>query len=934
MASHLPGSGGNSFGTRAQLTVGGKTFAYHSLPLLAKAAGVALETLPYSTKILLENLLRQEDGDIVKKQDIEALLRNDPTKDSEYEIQFMPARVLLQDFTGVPVVADLGAMRSAVLAKGGDPEKINPLQPVDLVIDHSVQVDFFGTPDSMRKNVELEYERNGERYQFLKWGQGAFKNFQAVPPATGICHQVNLEFLAHVAMVRDVKGTDWIYPDSLVGTDSHTPMVNGIGVVGWGVGGIEAEAAMLGQPCSMLIPQVIGFELRGRLPAGSTATDLVLTVTQMLRKRGVVGKFVEYFGDGVGNLSIADRATIGNMAPEYGATIGIFPVDQKTIDYLRMTGRTERAERAESYFKAQGLWHDPSARPTFTDVLTLDLASVEPSLAGPSKPHDRSALKAVRGSFRRFVADYMKDALKDVPAADVAAWTASTAPYAWPGPERDEPHRDARLGVLGTGVKTQNASGGGGEYALTHGSIVIAAITSCTNTSNPSLMIGAALLARNAAARGLKPAPWVKTSFAPGSKVVTEYLADAGLQAHYDALGFNLVGYGCTTCIGNSGPLPEHIGSAIEQGDLATVAVLSGNRNFEARIHPLVLANYLASPPLVVAYALAGNINVNLTQDPLGQDKDGKPVFLKDIWPNADEVGALVSKHVTSAQFGRTYADVFTGDEMWQKTKTVKGAAYEWSETSTYIRKPPFLEDWIVQAGKETEIKAARVLGLFGDFITTDHISPAGNIGPASPAGKWLLEHGVAQADFNSYGARRGNHEVMIRGTFANVRIKNRIVERDGGFTKHFPDGREMTIFEASEKYAAEKIPLVVFGGKEYGSGSSRDWAAKGTRLLGVRAVVAESFERIHRSNLVGMGVLPLQFMNGESVGSLGLKGDEVIDIVGLDKVLPGATIKVGIRGASAAVREVTVRVRIDTPNELRYYRNGGILPFVLGKLM
>ena len=925
----------NTFGTRTELKVGSKSFTYHSLPALEKATGKSLAKLPYSTKILLENLLRQEDGDIVKRQDIEALMNNDLKADSEYEIQFMPARVLLQDFTGVPVVADLGAMRSAVVEKGGDPQKINPLQPVDLVIDHSVQVDYFGQSDSMRRNVELEYERNGERYQFLKWGQGAFKNFQAVPPATGICHQVNLEFLAHVAMVREVKGQEWIYPDSLVGTDSHTPMVNGIGVVGWGVGGIEAEAAMLGQPCSMLIPQVIGFELKGKLSPGATATDLVLTITQMLRKRGVVGKFVEYFGEGVSNLSVADRATIGNMAPEYGATIGVFPVDAKTIDYLRMTGRTERAERAEAYFKAQGLWFDPKARPEFTDVLTLDLATVETSLAGPSKPHDRSVLSGVRTSFRKFTAEYMKEALKSVPSDKLTAWTTSTEPYACPGPERDSSHRDAGLGALGTSSKVNEPSGE--SYGLTHGSIVIAAITSCTNTSNPSLMIGAAVLARNAEAKGLKPAPWVKTSFAPGSKVVTEYLADAGLQKHLDAMRFNLVGYGCTTCIGNSGPLPEHISLAIEQGKLATAAVLSGNRNFEARINPQVLANYLASPPLVVAYALAGNINVNLAVDPLGIGKDGKPVYLKDIWPDSKEVEAFVTKYVTSTQFGRTYSNVFEGDKMWQETKATKGAAYEWSGTSTYIRKPPFLENWIVESGKDKEIKGARVLGLFGDFITTDHISPAGNIGKSSPAGAWLVQNGVKPEDFNSYGARRGNHEVMIRGTFANVRIKNKIVAREGGFTKHFAGpgdaGTEMTIYDASEKYAAAKVPLVVFGGKEYGSGSSRDWAAKGTRLLGVRAVVAESFERIHRSNLVGMGVLPLQFMNGESAASLGLKGDEIIDVPGLDQLQPGGTAKISVRGSGGA-REVTVRVRIDTPNELRYYRSGGILPFVLNRLM
>jgi len=918
----------NSFGTLSTLKIGEQTFQYHSLPELGKKLGIDLGRLPYGHKVLLENLLRFEDGEVVKKSDIEALLKQDPKKESDHEIQFTPGRVLLQDFTGVPVVADLGAMRAAMVARKGNPDKVNPLQPVDLVIDHSVQVDYFGDKDAYNKNLQMEFQRNTERYQFLKWGQKAFHNFQVVPPGTGICHQVNIEFLAHVALTADKGPQRWIYPDTLVGTDSHTTMVNCLGVVGWGVGGIEAEAAMLGQPCTMLIPQVVGFEMTGQLQPGATATDLVLTVTQMLRKKGVVGKFVEFFGPGVANLSVADRATVSNMAPEYGATIGIFPVDAKTIEYLRATSRPERAERTEAYYKAQGLFGTGTADVQYSDVLKLDLATVEPSLSGPAKPHDRVGLKGVRNSFRKFLLTRFAEQLKGVPASETAAWADDTAASKCKVPELEPTHPDAKLGHLGTTVSITDPNGH--KYNLSNGSVVITAITSCTNTSNPDLMIGAALLARNAAAKGLKPRPWVKTSFAPGSKVVTDYLTSAGLMQHLDAIGFNLVGYGCTTCIGNAGPLPPHIQTAIDKGGIATAAVLSGNRNFEARIHPSVLGNYLASPPLVVAYALAGNINMNLTVDPLGYDAKNQPVYLKDIWPDRKELSDLVMKHVTSAQFKKAYADVFTGDPNWQKTQATTGATYAWPD-STYIKQPPFFDAKLIEEAKAREIKGARVLGLFGDFITTDHISPAGNIGKSTPAGVYLQQKGVQQADFNSYGARRGNHEVMIRGTFANVRIKNKMVEKEGGLTKIYPEGKETTIFEASEEYRKRNTPLVVFAGKEYGSGSSRDWAAKGTRLLGVRAVVAESFERIHRSNLVGMGVLPIQ-MDGAKLASLGLKGDEEIDILGIDKLTPLANVEIHVK-QNGQTKTIPAKLRIDTPNELKYFRSGGILPFVLDRL-
>lgn len=920
----------NSFGTLSSIEVQGKTYNYHSLPALEKKLGKDLKKMPYSLRILLENLLRYEDNEVVKKADIEALLNKDPKSESDYEIQFTPGRVLLQDFTGVPVVADLAAMRNAMVTRGGSPDKINPLQPVDLVIDHSVQMDFYAEKDALAKNIQMEFQRNGERYEFLKWGQEALDNFQVVPPATGICHQVNLEFLAHVAMTGEMNGKKFMYPDTLVGTDSHTTMINGLGVLGWGVGGIEAEAAMLGQPCTMLIPQAIGFELKGKLPPGATATDLVLVVTQMLRKKGVVGKFVEYFGDGIFNLSIADRATLANMAPEYGATCGIFPVDEKTIQYLKTTGRGERAAAAEAYFKAQGLFVDPKTpHCDYADVLTLDLSTVQASMAGPSKPHDRVNLSDVRGSFRKFLLARYQENVKSYGEEKLKNWVSMSESMKGIAHETSDFHPDADLGPLGTSVPVNQQ---GQKYNLVHGSVVIAAITSCTNTSNPNLMLGAALLARNAVKRGLKSKPWVKTTFSPGSIVVSNYVNDAGLQGYMDQLGFNLAGYGCATCIGNSGPLPPHIQEAIDKGGLATASVLSGNRNFEARIHPSVMANYLASPPLVVAYALAGNLNVNLATDPVAIDDQGKPVYLKDIWPDDQELADLVAKHVTQKQFEKTYSNVFAGDKHWQATKVPQGATFSWSDDSTYIKLPPFLDPELPEAAKAKELRNARVLGIFGDFITTDHISPAGNIGKATPAGKYLVEKGVQPVDFNSYGARRGNHEVMIRGTFANVRIKNRMVDKEGGLTKIYPENKEVTIFDAAEHYQKEKTPVVIFAGKEYGSGSSRDWAAKGTRLLGVRAVMAESFERIHRSNLVGMGVLPLQFVNGEKAESFNLRGDEVVDIIGLDKITPKCELEVVVKQGDKT-QKIKAMVRIDTPNELKYFRAGGILPFVLDRI-
>ncbi len=892
----------DSFKCRKTLKVGVKTYTYFSLKAAEKNGLEGISRLPYSLKVLLENLLRYEDGRSVTKEDIVGIAKwlKNRGKD-EKEIAFRPARVLMQDFTGVPAVVDLAAMRDAMKALGQDPKKINPLAPVDLVIDHSVMVDFFANSKAFKQNVNLEYDRNGERYTFLKWGQGAFDNFRVVPPGTGICHQVNLEYLAKTVWTRTekVKGKDvtYAYPDTLVGTDSHTTMVNGLAVLGWGVGGIEAEAAMLGQPISMLIPEVIGFRLDGTLPEGTTATDLVLTVTQMLRKKGVVGKFVEFYGPGLANLSLEDMATIANMAPEYGATCGFFPINAETIDYLKGTARpAAQVALVEKYAKAQDMFWTPKAEePVFTDTLSLDLSTVVPSMAGPKRPQDRVELTDAASGFAKVMAEEFKKAEE-----------------------------------LGKRFKVENAN-----FDIGHGDVVIAAITSCTNTSNPSVMIGAGLLARNAVKKGLTSKPWVKTSLAPGSQVVTEYLASSGLQKDLDKIGFNLVGYGCTTCIGNSGPLPENISDSIRKNDLVAAAVLSGNRNFEGRVNPDVRANYLASPPLVVAYALAGSLNVNLTTDPIGHDKKGNPVFLKDIWPTAKEVASFVRKNVTRKAYAKRYKDVFKGDTQWRKIKVTKGMNYAWDQNSTYVANPPYFDGLAMTPAPVKEVEGARVLGLLLDSITTDHISPAGDIKAASPAGKYLNARGVEKVDFNSYGARRGHHEVMMRGTFANIRIKNQMVPGvEGGVTKHYPAGETMPIYDAAMKYAEEGKPLVIFAGKEYGTGSSRDWAAKGTRLLGVRAVIAQSFERIHRSNLIGMGVIPLQFREGDSWQTLGLKGDETVTIKGLAQGLkPRATLTVEITRADGSKTEAQVLCRIDTLDELDYYKNGGIMPYVLRNL-
>jgi aconitate hydratase len=892
----------DSFKSKKTLKVGAKTYTYFSLKAAEKNGLKGISRLPYSLKVLLENLLRFEDGRSVTKDDIAGIARwlKNRGRD-EKEIAFRPARVLMQDFTGVPAVVDLAAMRDAMKGLGKDPKKINPLAPVDLVIDHSVMVDFFANSKAFKANVNLEYDRNGERYTFLKWGQGAFDNFRVVPPGTGICHQVNLEYLARTVWTREekVKGkkVTYAYPDTLVGTDSHTTMVNGLAVLGWGVGGIEAEAAMLGQPISMLIPEVIGFKLTGALPEGTTATDLVLTVTQMLRKKGVVGKFVEFFGPGLAHLSLEDMATIANMAPEYGATCGFFPINAETIAYLKGTARaSQQVALVEKYAKAQDMyWTPKAADPEFTDTLTLDLGSVVPSIAGPKRPQDRVVLADAATGFAKVMADEFKKAEE-----------------------------------LGRRVKVESAN-----FDLGHGDVVIAAITSCTNTSNPSVMIGAGLLARNAVKKGLASKPWVKTSLAPGSQVVTEYLASSGLQKDLDKIGFNLVGYGCTTCIGNSGPLPENISEAIRKNDLVAAAVLSGNRNFEGRVNPDVRANYLASPPLVVAYALAGSLNVNLATDPLGHDKTGKPVYLRDIWPSAKEIGDFVRKNVTRKAFAKRYKDVFKGDAQWRKIKVTKGMNYAWDAASTYVANPPYFDGLTMTPAPVKDVVGARILGLFLDSITTDHISPAGDIKASSPAGAYLQSRGVEKLDFNSYGARRGHHEVMMRGTFANIRIKNQMVPGvEGGVTRHYPDGTQMPIYDAAMKYEAEGVPLVIFAGKEYGTGSSRDWAAKGTRLLGVRAVIAQSFERIHRSNLIGMGVVPLQFREGESWQTLGLKGDETVTIKGLAEGLkPRATLTVEIARADGSTASADVMCRIDTLDELDYYRNGGIMPYVLRNL-
>jgi aconitate hydratase len=887
----------NSFNARSTLNVGGKSYAYFDLQA-ASANGLGdISKLPMSLKVLVENLLRAEDGVAVKQADILAMTSWLVNKGkNEVEIAFSPARVLMQDFTGVPAVVDLAAMRDAAAKLGANPERINPLVPVDLVIDHSVMVDHFATSGAFKQNVELEYERNVERYQFLRWGQQAFQDFRVVPPGTGICHQVNLEYLGQSVWVRDVDGETYAYPDTVVGTDSHTTMINGIGVLGWGVGGIEAEAAMLGQSISMLIPEVIGFRLTGKLPEGSTATDLVLTVTQMLRKKGVVGKFVEFYGPGLDTMSVADRATIANMAPEYGATCGFFPVDQKTIDYLTATGRDPaRVALVEAYCKQQGLWRT-EIEPEFTDSLELSLADVRPSLAGPKRPQDRVVLGGIAEGFTKVMTEEFRkggELKKRAPVADA-------------------------------------------NHDIGHGDVVIAAITSCTNTSNPSVMLAAGLVARNARKKGLDVKPWVKTSLAPGSQVVTDYLAKSGLDEDLNALGFNLVGYGCTTCIGNSGPLPAPISATIAEEDLVVASVLSGNRNFEGRVNQDVRANYLASPPLVVAYALAGSIYINLETEPLGNGSDGTPVYLRDIWPSNAEVEETVRSAVTPQMFASRYADVFKGDEHWQGIKVGAGRTYGWDSKSTYVQNPPYFEGMSMTPKAPGDVVNAHVLGLFGDSITTDHISPAGSIKKVSPAGAYLTEHGVPQSEFNSYGARRGNHEVMMRGTFANIRIKNQMVKNEdgsvveGGFTIHQPSGERMFIYDAAMRYQKEGKHLVIFAGKEYGTGSSRDWAAKGTTLLGVRAVVAESFERIHRSNLIGMGVVPLQFQNGQSWAQLGLTGEETVSIADVAALVPRQKVTLRISRPGGKTDEVEVQCRIDTENEVEYFRNGGILHYVL----
>ncbi len=897
----------NSFGSRATITVDGTSYTYYRLDAVAGLAGSTARTLPFSLKVLLENLLRNEDGAFVKKADVEALATWNVKAPRDQEIAFRTSRVLLQDFTGVPCVVDLAAMRDALAQLGGDAKKINPLQPVDLVIDHSVQIDEYGTDAAFMINVNLEYERNRERYQFLRWGGTALKNFRAVPPGTGICHQVNLEYLGQVVFVNKESGE--AYCDSLVGTDSHTTMINGLGVLGWGVGGIEAEAAMLGQPVSMLIPEVIGFKLTGTLPAGATATDLVLTCTEMLRKKKVVGKFVEYFGDGLAGLSLADRATIANMAPEYGATMGFFPVDDETLKYLRLSGRDEHhVKLVEAYCKAQGLFREAGAPdPVYTDTLQLDLSTVVPSLAGPKRPQDRIALTQMKANYGASLEAHLKQ------QADAAAKKNQPAPVA----------------------TAQHLAHRGKEFDLVDGAVVIAAITSCTNTSNPSVMLAAGLVAQKAVAKGLTSKPWVKTSLAPGSKVAKDYFDKAGVQPALDALGFQIAGYGCTTCIGNSGPLPEVISKGIDDGKLTVAAVLSGNRNFEGRVNPQTRFNYLASPPLVVAYALAGRVDIDFDAEPIGSGKDGKPVFLKDIWPTPKEVEDVVLSSVKREYFVKQYADVFGGDEQWRAIPVPLGDRYAWDDKSTYVKHPPYFEGMTMTPPGVQPISGARVLGMFADSITTDHISPAGSIAEKSPAGVWLKSLGVDKKDFNSYGARRGNHEVMMRGTFANIRLKNELTPGlEGWWTRTTPDAEPTSFFDASETYKKSGTPLVIIAGKEYGTGSSRDWAAKGTMLLGVRAVIAESFERIHRSNLVGMGVIPCEFTNGDTRQSLGLTGFETMSIEGMsDSMSPRAMLTVKAAGTDGSVKSFQVRSRIDTPEEMHYYRHGGILPYVLRNL-
>ncbi|MHB9800621.1 aconitate hydratase AcnA [Pseudomonas sp. MT3] len=906
----------DSLNSLRTLEVAGKTYHYYSLPEAAKSLG-DLGKLPMSLKVLLENLLRWEDDNTVTGDDLKALAGWLKTRSSEREIQYRPARVLMQDFTGVPAVVDLAAMRDAMAKAGGDPQKINPLSPVDLVIDHSVMVDKFASQAAFAQNVEIEMQRNGERYAFLRWGQNAFDNFRVVPPGTGICHQVNLEYLGRTVWTRDEDGRTYAFPDTLVGTDSHTTMINGLGVLGWGVGGIEAEAAMLGQPVSMLIPEVIGFKLTGKLKEGITATDLVLTVTQMLRKKGVVGKFVEFYGDGLADLPLADRATIANMAPEYGATCGFFPVDEITLGYLRLSGRPEDAVKlVETYCKTQGLWREQGHEPVFTDTLQLDMGDVEASLAGPKRPQDRVALGHVSQAFDDFLGLQIR-------------------------PSSTEEGRLLSEGGGGAAVGASTPSGeidyqqDGHTYRLKNGAVAIAAITSCTNTSNPSVMMAAGLLAKKALEKGLQRKPWVKSSLAPGSKVVTDYFRAAGLTRYLDELGFDLVGYGCTTCIGNSGPLLEPIEKAIQQADLTVASVLSGNRNFEGRVHPLVKTNWLASPPLVVAYALAGTVRTDLTKDPLGSGKDGQPVYLKDIWPTQQEIAEAIQK-VDTAMFHKEYAEVFQGDEKWRAIQVPDAKTYTWQDDSTYIQHPPFFEHIAEAPPKVEDIQNARILAVLGDSVTTDHISPAGNIKKDSPAGRYLSEHGVAYADFNSYGSRRGNHEVMMRGTFANIRIKNEMLGgEEGGNTLHVPSGDKLAIYDAAMRYQQDGTPLVIIAGKEYGTGSSRDWAAKGTNLLGVKAVVAESFERIHRSNLVGMGVLPLQFKDGQDRKTLKLTGKEMLSISGLSGELkPHMSLRIGVTREDGSQDSFEVLCRIDTQNEVEYFKAGGILHYVLRSLI
>ena len=883
----------NTFASRSTLDVDGRDYEIYRLDAVP-----GLERLPYSLKVLAENLLRTEDGANITADHVRALAAWDPAAEPDTEIQFTPARVVMQDFTGVPCIVDLATMREAVSELGGDPEVINPLNPAEMVIDHSVQIDSFGLPGSLERNKEREYERNAERYQFLRWGQGALSNFRVVPPGTGIVHQVNIEYLARIVFTHEADGVTQAYPDTCVGTDSHTTMVNGLGVLGWGVGGIEAEAAMLGQPVSMLIPKVVGFKLSGAIPAGATATDVVLTITEMLRAHGVVGKFVEFYGEGVAEVPLANRATIGNMSPEFGSTAAIFPIDEVTLDYLRLTGRSEeRVRLVEAYTKAQGMWHDPAREPVYSEYLELDLSTVVPSIAGPKRPQDRIVLSRAKESFQEVLSAYASQPSKPTPV------------------------------TLADGTDTE----------LDHGHVAIASITSCTNTSNPSVMMAAGLLARNAVARGLRSKPWVKTSTAPGSQVVTDYYEKAGLWPALNELGFNVVGYGCATCIGNSGPLPAEVSQAVNDADLAVVSVLSGNRNFEGRINPDVKMNYLASPPLVIAYALAGTMDIDFATEPLGQDPEGRDVFLSDIWPDPTEVQAVIDATIDREMYTRDYADVFAGDERWQGLDTPEGDTFAWDEESTYVRKAPFFEGLSMELTPVTDIKDARVLALLGDSVTTDHISPAGAIKADSPAGRYLAEHGVARADFNSYGSRRGNHEVMIRGTFANIRLRNRLLDGvEGGYTRNFLTGEQESIFDASQAYQAAGIPLVVLGGKEYGSGSSRDWAAKGTALLGVKAVIAESFERIHRSNLIGMGVVPLQFPAGQSAESLGLDGTETFSITGLTALNEGTTprtVAVTAQKADGSAVSFDAVVRIDTPGEADYFRHGGILQYVLRQL-